>query len=112
MMAPGPAAEAPADVAYRELLAGDNRAAVERIEANAALDEGDPARLINLGVAYARQGDTERARTMFERAAAADARADLETATGEWADSRNLALRALASINRGTLAGGVRTARR
>ena len=44
MMAPGPAAEAPADVAYRELLAGDNRAAVVRIQPASARGSRSPSR--------------------------------------------------------------------
>ena len=108
MLAQAPTAAAQ-DVAYDALAAGNNRAAVARLERT---HDDDPARLINLGVALARQGDTARARAIFARAAAAEDRVDLETATGAWIDSRTLALRAIAAIDRGRLAGETRTAMR
>ena len=42
------------DVAYQELVAGQNRAAVEHIRATRLDNQRDPAALINLGTAYAR----------------------------------------------------------
>lgn len=98
------------DAAYDELVANRNVEAIAQIEATDASD-GHPASLFNLGVAYARQGDTERARDAFERAARLDQRVQLETSTGEWVDSRKLALRALARIQRQSDAG-TRTAMR
>ena len=100
-----------ADVGYEELTANRNAAAIQRIEANEDLKAGDPARLINLGVAHARQGREKLAREMFERAAWAE-RLDLETASGAWIDSRELALRALAALERGDFAAQTRTAMR
>lgn len=99
------------EVGYDELAANRNAAAIEVIEGNEALAESDPARLINLGVAYARQGDARTAKAMFERAAWAE-RLDLETSTGAWIDSRELALRALAVLERGDFADQTRTAMR
>ena len=107
MLAQGPAQAT--EVGYDELAANRNAAAIERIESNDALKEQDPARLINLGIAHARQGRTEVAREMFERAAWAD-RLDLETGSGAWIDSRDLALRALAALDRGDFAAQTRTA--
>ena len=109
LLAQGPAQAT--DVGFKELAANRNAAAIERIEANDALDERDPARLINLGIAHARQGKTALARAMFERAAWAE-RLDLETASGTWVDSRDLALRALAALSRGDFASQTRTAMR
>lgn len=112
VLAMGQAAPATVDVAYETLAAGNARAAAEAIEANPALSADDPARLINLGVAYAMEGDRARARAMFERAAASDQRFDLEVASGEWVESRRLALKALAALDRGALGADVRTAMR
>lgn len=109
--APGQALE-PVDVAFDELAAQQNAAAIARIESNAELDRADPARLINLGIAYARQGEAEAARALFERAARNAERLNLETATGEWIDSRALARRALAALERGEFASSSRTAMR
>ena len=92
------------DVAYAELTAGMNELAIDRIEANDALDASDPARLINLGIAHAREGEDEQAREYFDAAMRSDARLQLETATGEWTDSRVLAKTALRKLNRGDFA--------
>ncbi len=107
LLAQGPTA-GPVDVAYDALTAGDDRAAVSRLETKA--DANDPAVLINLGVAYARQGDNARARAAFEKVIAAE-RFDLETASGAWVDSRALAFKALAALDSGNLAA-TRTALR
>ena len=100
------------DVAYDELSAQQNQDAIERIEANEALDLDDPARLINLGIAYAREGRVEEARTLFEAAAQSETRYRLETASGEWVDSRWLAYRALAMIDEGRFESKTRVAAR
>ena len=39
--------------------------ASEEIEVAAVMDSGDPVQLLNRGVDFARQGETERARAMF-----------------------------------------------
>ena len=100
-------AQAPAvvvDVAFADLAAGRNEAAIERIEANPDLAANDPARLINLGVAYAREGRADDARAMFRAAVRARDSVQLETATGAWVDSRDLARTALAMLDRGAFA--------
>ena len=89
------------DVAYEELVAGRNQAAIASIEANTDLDTDSPARLINLGVAHARSGNTERARSMFTAVATSRDVVEMETANGEWVTSRDLANRALAMLNAG-----------
>ena len=102
-------AQAPAasvDVAFTELAAGRNEAAIIRIEGNPDLAENDPARLINLGVAHAREGRTEAARAMFRAAVRARDSVQLETATGAWVDSRDLARTALAMLDRGVFQPG------
>ena len=89
------------DVAFEELAAGENQAAIREINENEALDGDDPARLLNLGVAHAREGDVETAREMFRAAVFSDDRQMLETADGEWVDSRALARQALAKLDSG-----------
>ena len=102
----------PVDVAFEELSEGNNSAAIKRIEQNAELQNDDPARLINLGIAHARQGAEREARAMFTAAAQTDTRYRLETAQGEWIDSRVLARRALAMLDRGEFRTNGRVAAR
>lgn len=100
MMAQAPAM-ASAHVAQDALLEGRNHAAIEQIESNSELDADDPARLLNLGVARARTGDYEGARTLFEAVIAKKERIELETAEGDWVDSRRLARKAISMLDRG-----------
>lgn len=102
----------PVDVAFHEMVAHENVAAIERIEANDSLERNDPARLINLGVAYAREGRTEEARRMFMLAASDEYGARLEMADGQWADSRDLARRALKMLAHGDFAAQSRVTMR
>jgi hypothetical protein len=89
------------DVAYDDLIAGKAAAAIDKIEHSDARAQNHVAAFINLGIAYARVGRTTDARAMFEAAANSDERYRLETATGEWMDSRDLARRALAMLEKG-----------
>lgn len=100
------------DVAFDELAAEQNRAAIEKLEAAPASDAQDPAMLINLGIAYAREGHLDHARSLFEQAARSESRFQLETATGEWVDSRWLAVRAIALLDAGEFGGSGRLAAR
>lgn len=93
-----------ADVAYEDLVAHRNEVAIERIEENERLDNDDPARLINLGIAHAREGRVHEARRMFREVASSDAAMRLELSGGEWIDSRDLARRALRMLDRGEFA--------
>jgi len=90
-----------ADVGYRELAAGDAAAAVTKLEV-AAQESTDPATLINLGTAYARQGATDKALAAYRAAIASDDRYDLELADGTWMDSRDAARQALARLQLAT----------
>lgn len=108
---PQPAANA-VDAAYDDVRTGNNGAAIARIEPISNRGDAHPAQLINLGVAYARQNDTVRARQMFRRAAETDDGVLLETSGGAWVDSRRLALKALAALDRGVFGSEVRTAAR
>lgn len=104
LMAQAPVEAAAVEVAYDELASGDTAAAIDKIEKDSVQDGDHPARLINLGIAYARAGRTDDARAMFEAAAESDTRYRLETAGGEWMDSRDLARRALAMLDNGEFA--------
>lgn len=108
--APVPPVEA-VDAAYEEVAASRNAEAIARIEGTGPAARAHPAQLINLGIAYAREGDTARACDLFQRAANAQELYSLETAGGQWTNSRALALRALASLDNGKL-GAIRTAMR
>ena len=66
----------------------------------------------NLGIAYAREGQLDHARALFEQAARSEDRVRLETATGEWVDSRWLAIRAIALLDAGEFGGSERLAAR
>ena len=89
------------DVAYTELKAGNADAAVRKLE-EVAGQVRDPAVLINLGTAYARQGATDKALAAFRAAIASPERYDLELADGSWMDSRELARAALGKLQRAT----------
>ena len=92
------------DVGYEELVANENVAAREAIENCDELAANDPARLINHGIALARTGNYDAARAEFEAAADARNSIELETADGEWVDSRRLARKALAMLDKGEFA--------
>ncbi len=56
LMAMAQAPTVQSDVAFEQLVRGQDAAAIEQINANDALEADDPARLINLGIAYERRG--------------------------------------------------------
>jgi cytochrome c-type biogenesis protein CcmH/NrfG len=86
------------EVAYEQLSAGNSDGAVATLETRLRENPDDPATLINLGTAYARQGETDRAAKAFRAAMTSDTRYRLELADGSWVDSRQAARRALASL--------------
>lgn len=90
-------------VGYEALMEGEAATAIAEIEDNQTLKADDPARLINLGVAYALIGQTANARDAFETAMRAEERVNLETSDGEWKDSRHLARTALKKLESGEL---------
>lgn len=94
------------------LVEGRDVAAIAAIMDNDRIAADDPARLINLGIAYARMGDAALARRLFEAARDNRERVELETATGAWIDSRRLARQALAMLARGEFSDGARIAAR
>jgi Tfp pilus assembly protein PilF len=100
------------DAAYDEVRAAQNAAAIARIEDDGPAAHAHPAQLINLGIAYAREGKVDQARVLLQRAANAEELYSLETASGAWTNSRVLAQRALASLESGRLGKPTRSARR
>ena len=91
------------EVAYEAIAAGRPDDAIRTIEAQLAQNPDDPALLINLGAAYARRGDSERAERALEAAIASETRYELELADGTWTGSRRAARRALETVQRSQL---------
>ena len=110
LLAAAPAGALSSDVAFELLVDGRDAAAISAIESGEDLTR-DPARLLNLGIAYARRGEEAKARALFELAYRARDRVELETATGEWIDSRTLARQALAMLDGGGFGAAGRVAR-
>ena len=100
------------DIGYEELVAGHDQEALTAIEECEKLSDHDPARQINHAVALARVGNYDEARARFVAAARNADRFDLETATGDWVDSRVLARRGIAMIDRGEFSQYVALANR
>jgi Flp pilus assembly protein TadD len=92
------------EAAYEQLAAGENQGAIARIEAALEQTPGDPALLINLGTAYAREGRMNEARDAFRNAIAAEDRYRVQLPDGSWEDSRKVARLALDSLDRTALA--------
>lgn len=90
------------DVAYTELSSGNAEAAVRKLEAAGAVKSDDPATLINLGTAYAANGQSEKALASYRAAVASQDRYDLQLADGSWSDSRAAARLALNNLLRST----------
>lgn len=91
-------AEAPSmEVAYRELAADRPADAVTRITTNRAM-RGEPAALINLGTAYARLGQADRAREAFRAAVRSQQRYHIQLSDGRWMDSREAARLAMRQL--------------
>lgn len=83
-------------LAYDALMAGDNQAAVEKLESGKLKD---PAVMINLGQAYARTGRTGDAAKMFTAAMNSNRSFDLVLADGQVINSRKAAAIALNDLN-------------
>ena len=88
-------------LARAELAAGEDAAALARLERCDSAGLRDPAVQINHAVALARTGDVDAARDAFQAAARNAERFELETVAGEWVDSRVLARRGLAMLDDG-----------
>jgi Flp pilus assembly protein TadD len=85
-------------IGYEALMRGDNERAVSQIMANAQVSKHDPAKLLNLGRAYARIGRTEQAAGYFKAAMQARDSVDLVLADGRVMNSKVAAREAYASL--------------
>ena len=92
------------EVAYEELAANENAAAIAILEEELERQPGDPALLINLGTAYLRAGNQVAAQRMFLAAYDNAESYELELADGRWVDSRRAAELALARFAPSALA--------
>jgi len=86
------------DVGYDQLAQGQPAAAIARINGNRAAATRDPAALINLGAAYARLGERQKAEDCYRAAIASPDRYELQRADGSWMDSRRIAREALDAL--------------
>lgn len=84
------------DVAYQALSEGRTAEAIAQLD----VESDDPATLINLGTAYARQGRMADARAAFTAAIRSKDHYVLELADGRWVDSRKAAKMALESLEK------------
>lgn len=84
---------------YDALVAGENTLALEQLESAERVRKDDPARLINLGQAYARTGRMGDAAQMFMAAMNSHRSLDLVLADGSVMNSKDAAEQALANLN-------------
>lgn len=83
---------------YDALVAGDNERAIAQILAEARIDRNDPARMINLGQAYARTGRTGEAAELFKAVIKSRDEVDLILADGSVMSSKDAAAKALSKL--------------
>lgn len=84
--------------ASEALVAGRTADAIRELKIANVEEAADPSRLINLGTAYARMGDFEKASRAYYAAINSDTHYDLQIAGGVTMDSRDAAKRALAAL--------------
>jgi len=75
-------------IGYEALMRGDNELAVSQIMANEKVSNHDPAKLLNLGLAFARIGRTDQAAGYFKAAMQARDSLDLVLADGRVINSK------------------------
>ena len=90
-----------AGLAAETLSDGRTMQAISQLKAELGAHPGDPAVLINLGIAQAQIGNEAEARSSFEAAMRSREVVELETASGMTTDSRRLARHALVMLERG-----------
>lgn len=88
-------------LASTALAAGNTSAAIEMLTKELEQYPGDPALMINLGIAHAQVGNEAQARIQFEAAMASREVVELDTANGRTTDSRKLARKAIGMLERG-----------
>ncbi len=85
-------------IGYEALMQGDNERAVSQIMSSEGVSRNDPARLLNLGRAYARMGRTEDAARVFKAALQSSDNVDLVLADGRVMNSKVAARQAFANL--------------
>ena len=90
-----------AGLASANLADGEALKAIQMLEAQLMQYPGDPALLINLGIAHAQTGNEAEARAQFDAALTSRDVIELDTADGRTTDSRRLARQAIAMLKRG-----------
>jgi hypothetical protein len=87
-------------IGYEALMRGDNERAVHQIMASAQVSRDDPAKLLNLGRAYARMGHIDEAAKVFKAAFESSDSVDLVLADGRVMNSKVAARKAYAGLQR------------
>ena len=85
-------------IGYEALVTGDNARAVSQILASAQVSRHDPAKLINLGHAYARMGRMAEASALFTVVMQSRDSVDLVLADGRVMNSKEAARKAYARL--------------
>jgi len=85
-------------IGYEALMRGDNERAVSQILTSEQVSNHDPAKLLNLGRAYARMGQTEKAAGYFKAVMQARECVDLVLADGRVMNSKVAARAAIANL--------------
>jgi uncharacterized protein HemY len=87
-------------IGYEALMRGDNARAISQIISSEQVSKHDPAKLLNLGRAYARMGMTEQAAGYFKAAMQVRESVELVLADGRVMDSKVAARAAYANLQR------------
>jgi Flp pilus assembly protein TadD len=85
-------------IGYEALVKGDNERAVSQILASAQVSRHDPAKLLNLGHAYARLGRMDEASALFTVVMQSRDSLDLVLADGSVMNSKEAARKAYARL--------------
>ncbi|WP_185739778.1 tetratricopeptide repeat protein [Sphingorhabdus wooponensis] len=85
-------------IGYEALVRGDNERAITDILGSEKISRHDPAKLLNLGRAYARTGRTEEAATLFKAALHSRDNVELVLADGRVMNSKDAAKMAYAGL--------------
>lgn len=85
-------------IGYEALVRGDNERAITDILKSEKVSRHDPAKLLNLGRAYARTGRTEEAATLFKAALDSRENVELVLADGRVINSKDAAKMAYAGL--------------
>lgn len=85
-------------IGYEALMRGDNERAVTEIMTSDQVSKHDPAKLLNLGRAYARMGRTDDAAQMFMAAMQSRENVELVLADGRVMSSKDAARHAYANL--------------